>query len=98
MIKLKYFAMYQHSGQLLRLDMWVLLIGTRVTADFFAKYDEHQRTEDYYQMMHFAPPSLASPAENTSSSSHTGKEASIIPSPATHEKMVMSLADDMKIQ
>ena len=86
--------MYQHSGQLLRLDMWVLLIGTRVTADFFAKYDEHQRTEDYYQMMRFAPPSLASPAETTSLSSL--KEASIIPSPATREKMVMSLTDDIE--
>ena len=74
--------------------MWVLLIGTRVTADFFAEYDERQRTEDYYQMMRFAPPSLASPAETTSLSSL--KEASIIPSPATCEKMVMSLTDDIE--
>ncbi|KAM6494944.1 hypothetical protein JOM56_009567, partial [Amanita muscaria] len=34
-IKHKYFASYQHSGRLPRLDMWVLLIGTRVTTDFF---------------------------------------------------------------
>ena len=94
-IKLKYFAAYQHSGRLPRLDMWVLLIGTRVTADFFAEYDERRRTEDYYQMMRFAPPSLTSPAETTSSSSC--KEASgIIPSPATREKMVLSLTDDIE--
>ena len=94
-IKLKYFAAYQHSGRLPRLDMWVLLIGTRVTADFFAEYDECRRTEDYYQMMRFAPPSLTSPAETTSSSSC--KEASgIIPSPATREKMVLSLTDDIE--
>ncbi|KAM6493913.1 hypothetical protein JOM56_010274 [Amanita muscaria] len=98
-IKLKYFAAYQHSGRLPRLDMWVLLIGTRVTADFFAEYDERRRTEEYYQMMRFAPPSLASPAETPSSSLH-GKEAnseSIIPSPATRERQIVtSLTDDVE--
>ncbi|KAM6491124.1 hypothetical protein JOM56_013363 [Amanita muscaria] len=50
-------------------------------------------------MMRFAPPSLASPAE-TPSSSLRGKEAnseSIIPSPATRERQIVtSLTDDVE--
>ncbi|KAM6490899.1 hypothetical protein JOM56_013603 [Amanita muscaria] len=50
-------------------------------------------------MMRFAPPSLASPAETPSSSLH-GKEAnseSIIPSPATRERQIVtSLMDDVE--
>ena len=62
-IKQKYFEAYQHSGRLPRLDVWVLLMVTRVLVDFFEEYDERRRVSDYYYAMRFAPPSPNHPPQ-----------------------------------
>ena len=99
-VKIKYFVAYQHSGRLPRLDAWVLLLRTRVMPDFFAEYDERRKTEDYYEMMRFAPASTGpdlSPAGSLSSSTSSRSEISIIPSKTKREKYAMiSLTDEIE--
>ena len=69
--------------------------------DFFAEYDERCKTEDYYEMMRFAPatgPDL-SPAGSLSSSTtcSSRSEISIIPSKTKREKYaVISLTDEIE--
>ena len=47
-IKLKYFKMYMHSGWLPRIDLWVLLVITRVIPDFFCERADRQAQQAYY--------------------------------------------------
>jgi hypothetical protein len=99
-VKKKYFDAYQHSGRLPRLDAWVLLLGTWVIPDFFAEYDGHRKTEDYYETMRFAPATSSdlSPAGSLSSSATSSRsEISIIPSKTKRERYaVISLTDEIE--
>ena len=50
-IKLKYFEMYMHGGRLPCIDLWVLLIVTKVIPDFFQEWADHQVQQAYYVNM-----------------------------------------------
>ena len=50
-IKLKYFDMYTHSGRLPHIDLWVLLVVTRVIPDFFRQCADRRAQQAYYVNM-----------------------------------------------
>ena len=57
-IKLKYFKMYMHSGWLPRIDLWVLLVITRVIPDFFHERVDCRAQQAYYINMRQLPQAL----------------------------------------
>ncbi|KAF9469145.1 hypothetical protein BDZ94DRAFT_1303652 [Collybia nuda] len=50
-IKNKYFEPYKHTGRLPRLDLWVLLIITKVIPNYFEQLWDHQAQHQYYIAM-----------------------------------------------
>ncbi|KAF6749683.1 hypothetical protein DFP72DRAFT_1048718 [Ephemerocybe angulata] len=54
-LKNKFFKGYEHSGRLPRIDLWVLILVTRVLPEFFAGWVERRHQLAYYGAMRFAP-------------------------------------------
>ncbi|KAF6747490.1 hypothetical protein DFP72DRAFT_1149006 [Ephemerocybe angulata] len=54
-LKNKFFKGYEHSGRLPRIDLWVLILVTRVIPEFFAGWVERRHQLAYYGAMRFAP-------------------------------------------
>ena len=61
-IKLIYFEMYMHGGCLPRIDLWVLLIVTKVIPDFFQEWADCQVQQAYYVNMQQALPQASGSA------------------------------------
>ena len=61
-IKLKYFEMYTHGGCLPCIDLWVLLIITKVIPDFFQERADRQAQQAYYVNMQQALPQASGSA------------------------------------
>ncbi len=68
-IKLKYFKMYMHSGRLPRIDLWVLLVITRVIPDFFHERADRRAQQAYYVNMRQALPQALTHTNFTDSDS-----------------------------
>lgn len=93
-IKNKYFEAYKHTGRLPRLDLWVLLIITKVMPDYFQQLKDRQSQRQYYAAMRKAPScirgtsstklpdldqgSLLSPDSSTASIEDTAEEHEMI--------------------
>lgn len=67
-IKNKYFEAYSHAGRLPRLDLWVLIITTKIMPGFFQELRDRKDRRAYYAEMRRAPacrPCLPEPAAPT---------------------------------
>lgn len=50
-IKNKYVSMHMHSGRLLRIDAWILLMITKILPSFFTEREDRMRNKNHYATM-----------------------------------------------
>jgi hypothetical protein len=74
-IKGKYYRPYQHSGRLPRIDVWILLLVTKVMLDFFREQQERQALTDHYANLCILAPldstAIATPSDSDLSNHST---------------------------
>ncbi|KAF6756530.1 hypothetical protein DFP72DRAFT_1066421 [Ephemerocybe angulata] len=63
-LKNKFFNGYERSGRLPRIDLWVLVLVTRVIPQFFEEWVERRHQLAYYGVMHYGLSSPESDAVN----------------------------------
>jgi hypothetical protein len=93
-IKRKYYTAYLHSGRLPRIDVWVLIMITKVMPAFFQERAERRSRTDYYECMRHALPSTDQPG----SPNHSDPEISVLVdaefSVALEMDMIAEMVDD----
>jgi hypothetical protein len=74
-------------------DVWVMIMTTRVIVDFFKEYDERHRATDYYNAMQYAVPSPTNPNSNADAANSHEKPTTI---PSNSSTIITELNDDIE--
>jgi hypothetical protein len=83
-IKHRYFGAYQHSGRLPRIDVWIVILITKVIPAFFQELEVKEAKAEYFRAMQLAPSHNhnLSIMIDTSTSTSCDPDKSLIPSDA----------------